>query len=87
VTGARVDDRPVSLSPELIDLITEAVARPDSAAARAEVIATVLLGMMDAVTWRSGPGGDPSETASLLRVVQAASAHRSRMVSAAGRRG
>lgn len=80
--GAQVDDRVVSLSPELVDLITEAVAMPAGAAARAEVIATVLLGMLDAVRWRGGPGGDPDEAASLLQVVTAAGAHRNRMVSA-----
>lgn len=86
MTSTLLDDRPVALSPELIDLITEAVAMPASAAARAEVIATVLLGMLDAVTWRGGPGGDADEAASLLQVVQAASAHQQRMTSAAGRR-
>lgn len=84
--GAQVDDRAVSLSPELVDLITEAVAMPANAAARAEVVATVLLGMLDAVTWRGGPGGDPSEAASLLQVVSAASAHRNRMVAAVASR-
>lgn len=85
MTGTQVEDRAVALSPELVDLVTEAVAMPASAAARAEVIATVLLGMLDAVTWRGGPGGDPSEAASLLRVVQAGRAHQNRMAS--GRRG
>ena len=86
MTGTLLDDRPVALSPELIDLITEAVAMPASAAARAEVIATVLLGMLDAVTWRGGPGDDAGEAASLRQVVQAAGAHQQRMRSAAGHR-
>ena len=80
--GARSTDRAVCLSPELVDLITEAVARPASAAACAEVVATVLLGMLDAVSPRGGPGGDPGEAASLLQVVTAASADRNRMASA-----
>lgn len=86
MTGVQLDDRTVSLSPELVDLITEAVAAPANAAARAGVIATMLLGVLDAVTWRGGPGGDPVEAASLQRVVQAADAHRDRMASAVGRR-
>ena len=83
MTGVQVEDRVVTLSPELVDLITEAVAMPASAAGRAEVIATVLLGMLDAVAWRGGPGGDPHEAASLRQVVRAADAHRNRMAVAA----
>lgn len=84
MTWGQVDGPAVALSPELVDLVTEAVVRPAGAAARGEVIATVLVGMLDAITWR---GGDPAEAASLLQVVRAASEHRDRMASAADRRG
>jgi hypothetical protein len=72
-------EQPVVLCPELVDMITEAVAMPDTAAARAEVIAAMLLRALDAVSWRQGLLGDGREEASLLRVVRAAEAHRQRM--------
>ena len=71
--------RPVALSPELVDLITEAVAMPATATARAEVVRTMLLLALDAVSWRQELVGDGSEESSLLRVVEAADAHRRRM--------
>ena len=70
---------PVVLCPELVDLITEAVAMPDTAAARAEVIGAMLLRALDAVSWRQGLVGDGVEESSLLRVLRAADAHRQRM--------
>ena len=72
-------DRPVALSPELVDLITEAVAMPATATARAEVVRAMLLLALDAVSWRQELVGDGSEESSLLRVVEAADAHRRRM--------
>ena len=78
-------DRPLALSPELVDLITEAVAMPATAAARAEVVHAVLLRALDAVSWRQELVGDGMEESSLLRVVKAAEAHRRRMVMASGR--
>jgi len=80
-----VADRPVALSPELVDLITEAVAMPATAAARAAVVHAVLLRALDAVSWRQGLVGDGTEESSLLRVVKAAEAHRRRMAIASGR--
>jgi len=71
--------RPVALSPELVDLITEAVAMPATAAARAEVVHAMLLRALDAVSWRQEFVGDGTEEASLLGVLQAAEAHRQRM--------
>ena len=70
---------PVVLGPELVDLITEAVAMPETATARAEVIGAMLLRALDAVSWRQGMLGDGSEESSLLRVLRAADAHRQRM--------
>jgi hypothetical protein len=78
-------DRPVALSPELVDLITEAVAMPATAAARAEVIRAMLLRALDAVSWRQEFVGDGTEESSLLRVVKAAEAHRQRMAMASDR--
>jgi hypothetical protein len=72
-------DHPVVLCPELVDLITEAVAMRDTATARAEVIGAMLLRALDAVTWRQGLLGDGHEESSLLRVVRAADGHRQRM--------
>lgn len=72
-------DRPVVLCPELVDLITEAVAMPETATARAEVVGALLLRALDAVSWRQGVLGDGGEESSLLRVVRAADAHRQRM--------
>lgn len=80
-----VEDRPVTLSPELVDLITEAVAMPDTPAARAEVVSAMLLRALDAVSWRQGLLGDGGEEDSLLRVVKAADAHRRRMTIASDR--
>ena len=68
-----------------MDLITEAVAMPDTAAARAEVVSAMLLRALDAVSWRHGLLGDGGEEDSLLRVVKAADAHRQRMTIAADR--
>jgi hypothetical protein len=79
------DQPPVTLSPELDDLITEAVAMPATAAARAEVVSAMLLRALDAVCWRQGLLGDGSEESSLLRVVKAAEAHRQRMTGAPDR--
>jgi hypothetical protein len=78
-------EQPVVLSPELVDLITEAVAMPATAEARAKVISAILLRALDAVTWRQGLGGGGREESSLLPVVQAAEAHRQRMTAAPGR--
>ena len=78
-------EHPVVLSPELVDLITEAVAMPDTATARAEVIGAMLFRALDAVTWRRGLLGDGHEESSLLRVVRAADAHRQRMALAPDR--
>lgn len=78
-------ERSVALSPELVDLITEAVAMPATAAARAEVVSAMLLRALDAVTWRQELVGDGTEESSLLRVIQAADAHRRRMAAASGR--
>ena len=75
----------MTLSPELVDLITEAVAMPDTAAARAEVVSAMLLRALDAVSWRHGLLGDGGEEDSLLRVVKAADAHRRRMTIASDR--
>jgi len=72
-------ERPVVLCPELVDLITEAVAMPDTASARAEVIGAMLLRALDAVSWRQGLVGDGGEESSLLRVLREAEAHRQRM--------
>jgi hypothetical protein len=72
-------DHSVVLCPELVDLITEAVAMPDTASARAEVIGAMLVRALDAVAWRQGLLGDGHEESSLLRVVRAADAHRQRM--------
>jgi hypothetical protein len=77
---------PVSLSPELVDLLTEAVAMPASAAARAEVVSAMLLRALDAISWRQEVEGDGSGESSLLRVVTAAEAHRQRMAMAPDRR-
>src|SRR5918997_7030722 len=73
------EQRPVALPPELVDLITEAVAMPATAAARAEVVQAMLLRALDAISWRQEFVGDGTEEASLLRVLQAAEAHRQRM--------
>ena len=70
---------PVVLCPELVDLITEAVAMPDTATARAEVVGAMLLRALEAVSWRQGLLGDGREESSLLRVLRAADAHRQRM--------
>jgi hypothetical protein len=78
-------EHPVVLAPELVDLITEAVAMPDTATARAEVIGAMLLRALDAVSWRHGLLGDGTEESSLLRVVRAADAHRQRMAMAPNR--
>jgi hypothetical protein len=78
-------EQPVVLCPELVDLITEAVAIPDTAAARAEVIAAMLLRALDAVSWRQGLSGDGREEFSLLRVVRTAEAHRQRLALAPDR--
>lgn len=78
-------DRPVALSPELVDLITEAVATPATATARAEVVRAMLLRALDAVSWRQELVGDGTEESSLLRVVKAAEAHRRRMAMASDR--
>jgi hypothetical protein len=72
-------DRPPALWPELVDLITEAVAMPATATARAEVVRAMLLLAHDAVSWRQELVGDGSEESSLLWVVEAADAHRRRM--------
>ena len=80
-----VAEHPVALSPELVDLITEAVAMPATAAARAEVVSAMLLRALDAVSWRQEFEGDGSEESSLLRVVTAAEAHRQRMAMAPDR--
>ena len=82
----RVEAPAGTLTSELVDLLTEAVARPATAAARAEVVAALLLRVLDAVAWRQGPEGDAGEAASLLRVVTAAEAHRRRMVAERGLR-
>ena len=71
------------LAPELIDLVTEAVAMPASAVARAEIISEMLMRVVDAVAWRHEPDGDPLEEASLMRIVDAAASHHRRMVAAA----
>ena len=73
------------LSPELVDLITEAVAMRDTPMVRAEVIGAMLLQALDAVIWRQGLLADGSEESSLLRVVRAAEAHRDRMTMAPDR--
>ena len=78
-------DHPVVLCPELVDLITEAVAMPETATARAEVIGAMLLRALDAVSWRQGLLADGSEESSLLRVLRAADAHRQRMALAPDR--
>jgi hypothetical protein len=77
--------RPVTLSPELVDLITEAVAMPATAAARAEVVHAMLLRALDAISWRHEFVGDGTEEASMLRVMKAAQAHRQRMTMATER--
>jgi hypothetical protein len=74
------------LAPELIDLVTEAVAKPSTAVARAEIISEVVLRVVEAVAWRHEPNGDPLEEASLMRIVDAAAGHRRRMLAAAERR-
>ena len=73
----------IVLTPELIDLVTEAVAMPASAVARAEIISELLMRVVDAVAWRHEPDGDPLEEASLMRIVDAAAGHRRRMLAAA----
>ena len=75
----------VVLTPELADLITEAVAMPGTPTARAEVISAMLRWALDAVTWRQGVLGDGSEEASLLQVVRTAEAHRQCMAVAPDR--
>ena len=78
-------EHPVRLSPELDDLITEAVATPATAAARADMVSAMLLRALDAVCWRQGLLGDGREESSLLCVVKAAEAHRQRMAGAPDR--
>ena len=73
----------IVLAPELIDLVTEAVAMPANAVARAEIISELLMRVVDAVAWRHEPDGDPLEEASLMRIVDAAAGHRRRMLAAA----
>lgn len=75
----------VLLSPELVDLVTEAVAMPATAVLRAEIITEVLMRVLDAVAWRHEPDGDPLEEASLMRIVDAAAGHHRRMVAAASK--
>jgi hypothetical protein len=73
----------IVLAPELVDLITEAVAMPANAVLRAEIISELLMRVVDAVAWRHEPLGDPLEEASLMRIVDAAAGHRRRMLAAA----
>ena len=83
--GVRSADRDLGLSPELIDLVTEAVAMPADAVLRAEIISEVLSRIVEAVAWRHEPFGDPLEEASLMRIVDAAARHRRRMAAAGTR--
>ena len=69
----------ITLSADVIDAVSEAVAAPPYPAARASVIADLVTEMYATVQWRLGDVNADAELASLQRVVAEVQAHRDRM--------
>jgi len=68
-----------TLTAELVDAITEAVAKPDDPCARASVIVSLLGEVDEALGWRHA-FADNEERFSVAKVLDEAANHRLRMV-------
>lgn len=80
-TGSAKESWECAVSGEVIDGLTDAVASRPDAVARAEVLTGIVGEIVESVTWRCADTADASELESLRRLVEAAEAHRHRMVS------
>ena len=69
----------ITLTADVIDAVSEAVAAPPTPAARATVIADLMTEMYATVQWRLGDVNADDELASLKRVVIEVQAHLDRM--------
>ena len=69
----------ITLTADVIDAVSEAVAAPPTPAARAIVIAGLVTEMYASVQWRLGAVSSDAELASLDQVLTEAQAHLSRM--------
>ena len=68
-----------TLSPQLTDLITEAVVWTGRSDERAQALLQIVNCVMDAICWRLEPDGQPEEELSAQAVVSAAAEHLRRM--------
>lgn len=68
-----------SLSPQLADLITEALVWSNEPVERANTLVQIVGCAVDAMTWRLQPEGDPCEELSARAVLEAATEHLVRM--------
>lgn len=69
----------VTLTTDVIDAVSEAVAAPPTPAARAAVIASLVTEMFATVQWRLGAVSSDDELASLTQVITEVDAHLNRM--------
>ena len=69
----------LTLTADVIDAVSEAVAAPPTRAARATVIASLMTEMYATVQWRLGDVNADDELASLTRVMVEVQAHLDRM--------
>ena len=69
----------ITLTADVIDAVSEAVAAPPTPAARATVIADLVTEMFATVQWRLGAVNADDELASLQQVVIEVEAHQARM--------
>lgn len=70
----------LELPAELVDAITEAVAPPDDAVLRADLIHKIIEQVVDAVAWRHGSRPYGPERDSLAALLAAADDHATRMM-------
>ena len=68
-----------ALSPQLVDLITEAVVWSGNAVERADALLEIMACAVDALEWRVEPEGALSEERSAQELLAAATEHRRRM--------
>ncbi|GAA3697093.1 hypothetical protein GCM10022204_11290 [Microlunatus aurantiacus] len=71
-----------ALPGEVIDALTDGVASPDDALARAQVVAGIVLEIVETVQWRCADRAGDTEIESLRRLLAEAQAHRDRMQTA-----
>ena len=69
----------ITLTADVVDAVSEAVAAPPTRAARATVIASLMTEMYATVQWRLGDVNADDELASLTRVMIEVQAHLDRM--------